>query len=123
MSKIFIPANCAGICNCGHLHNGHICLKEVTDNCYPSCRGCIFTHEYSCLIEKLFSIKTKKNGKEISLSHIIFDESSLLVVFEDEHHGEIKVILHDVTPTEIYKAVGEIKHMADSGHVEWVPIK
>lgn len=112
---LHIPPHCAGKCNCGHLHNGHIPLSGVTDNCYPICTGCPFW-DSQCIAEELL--------KREALQHIVlnYEDKTLTAVFgEGKLRGEEEVTLHEISSAALKNAVELINDVVSKGHVEWIP--
>lgn len=118
-----IPPHCAGKCNCGHLHNGHIQLSEVTDNCYLTCNGCPFWDSH-CIAEGLLKREALLWSEFIPLQYIVlnYEDKTLTAVFgEGEVRGEAEVTLHEITSTALKDAVEVINDIVSKGYVEWIP--
>jgi len=123
MEVLYIPANCAGKCNCGHLHNGHIPLSGVTENCYPICAGCPFW-DNQCLVDGLLKREALTWSGFVPIQYIVlnYEDKTLTAVFgEGNLHGEAEVTLHEINSTALKNAVELIDDVVSKGHVEWIP--
>jgi len=120
---LYIPPHCGGRCNCGHLHNGHIRLSEVTDNCYLTCNGCPFW-DNQCIVDGLLEREALTWRGFVPLQYLVlnYEDKTLTAVFgEGKARGEAEVTLHEITPAALKNAVELIDDVVSKGHVEWIP--
>lgn len=121
--SIYIPPHCAGKCHCGHLHNGHISLNGVTENCYPICTGCPFW-DGQCIAEGLLKREALTWSGFVPLQYLVlnYEDKSLTAVFgEGKARGEAGVTLHEINSTALKNAVELIDDVVSKGHIEWIP--